>query len=109
LTGLTDGRDTVQVHTDVVMACGEKVVASGEFREALGPNHRKLACLDMESFGVACAAERRHASFSVIKGISDFADEEKHDGHRQPAAANSALEFRFLVEEKAFAFDPDDY
>ncbi len=107
LAGLAAGK-SARVHTDIVMACGEKVVASGDFREALGPNHRKLACLDMESFGVACAAERRHASFSVIKGISDYADDEKHDGHRDAAAKNAACEFRLLVEEKAFAFDPDD-
>ncbi len=108
LAGLAVGRDTVHVHTDVVMACGEKVVASSEFRRMLGPSHRKLACLDMESFGVACAAESRRASFSVIKGVSDFADDKKNDGHRAAAALNSALEFRVLVEEKAFAFDRDD-
>lgn len=107
LAGTTVGRDRVRVHSDIVMACGEKVVASDAFRASLNSTHRKLGCIDMESYGVACAAERKNASFTVIKSVCDFADESKGDSHRAPASTNSANQFRVLVVEKAFAHDSD--
>jgi len=61
----------------------------------------------MESYGVACAAERRMASFTVIKGISDFADPTKNDEYRQFASLNSALQLRFMIEEKASTPESD--
>jgi len=52
------GAGAVRVNTDCVIASGEKVVASDEFRIRLDSAHRKLAAIDMESYGVACEAER---------------------------------------------------
>lgn len=103
LAGIKGGvRESVTVHTDVVLATGEKVVSADEFREALKTHHRKVAAIDMEAYGVAAAAEHRGASVSVIKGICDFADATKNDEYHEFAAMVAALEFRVLVEDCAF-------
>ena len=93
---------SVNVNTDSILASGEKVVASDEFRDKVCRAHRKLAAIDMESYGVACAAERRHSSLTVIKGISDYADSSKNDEYHTLAARNSARVFHFLVRTEAF-------
>lgn len=92
----------IRVTTDAVLASGEKVVASEEFREKFIQAHRKVAAIDMESYGVACAAERRHARLTVIKGISDFADESKNDDYHETAANAAAQVFTHLVREGIF-------
>jgi nucleoside phosphorylase len=103
------GAGAVRVNTDCVIASGEKVVASDEFRIRLDSAHRKLAAIDMESYGVACAAERCGARFTVIKGISDFADASKNNDYNDVAARASAGVFEFLVREGKFgpSFDDD--
>ena len=103
LEGLSGHRQRVRVHTDVVLACGEKVVASGRFRRRLSPSHRKLAAIDMESYGVACAAERRGAGTTVIKSICDYADGSKNDDYQAFAAEAAAAMFAQLVGNGAFA------
>jgi nucleoside phosphorylase/predicted nucleotidyltransferase len=103
LAGLSGARRQVRVHTDVVLACGEKVVASGRFRRSLSPSHRKLAAIDMESYGVACAAERRGARTTVIKSICDYADGRKNDDYQDFAAQTAAAMFAELVRNGAFA------
>jgi nucleoside phosphorylase/predicted nucleotidyltransferase len=107
LSGLRGPRPTVNVHTDAVLACGEKVVASKSFRKLLEAHHRKLAAIDMESYGVACAAARRGAELTVVKGVCDFADEEKNDEFHEAAANNAAAQLRVLIELGAFAL-PDE-
>jgi nucleoside phosphorylase len=92
----------VRADPELVLASGEKVVASEEFRERVGRVHRKLTAIDMESYGVASAAERRGSSLTVIKGISDFADSSKNDDYHELAARNSARLLRFLITESAF-------
>lgn len=72
------------------------------FRDKVRRSHRKLAAIDMESYGVACAAERYYSSLTVIKGISDFADSSKNDTYHALAAGNSAKVFHFLVRKGAF-------
>jgi nucleoside phosphorylase/predicted nucleotidyltransferase len=92
----------VKADPELVLASGEKVVASEEFRKRIGKVHRKLTAIDMESYGVACAAERRGSSLTVIKGISDFADSSKNDDYHEIAAQNSARVLRFLIAEGVF-------
>lgn len=95
----------VKADPELVLASGEKVVASEEFRKKIGAAHRKLTAIDMESYGVACAAERRGSSLTVIKGIVDFADSSKNDDYHEVAALNSARLFRYLITEGAFKYD----
>lgn len=85
-----------------VMACGEKVVANEEFRIGLQERHRKLAAIDMESYGVVRAAESAGRHATVIKGVCDMADEEKGDKHHQQAAAAAARVFSHLVRRGVF-------
>jgi len=107
VTGL-EGTGAARLNTECVIASGEKVVASDEFRARLGLAHRKLAAIDMESYGVACAAEWRGARMTVIKGISDFADTSKYNNYREAAAMASAEVFEFLVREGKFGSSFDD-
>lgn len=80
-----------------VMACGEKVVANEQFRIELQERHRKLAAIDMESYGVVRAAESAGRRATVIKGVCDMADEEKGDKHHQQAAVAAARVFSHLL------------
>lgn len=99
---VTHGAWSVDINTGAILASGEKVVASDVFREKVRLSHRKLSAIDMESYGVACAAERCNANLTVIKGISDFADSSKSDRYHALAAANSARVFHFLIRKAAF-------
>jgi len=98
----------IPIITDAVIASGEKVVASQDFRERFSQVHRKVAAIDMESYGVACAAERRGARLTVIKGISDFADATKNDDYHEPAARASAQVFAYPVREGIFGLSFND-
>lgn len=109
LTGLQGKRSSVAVHTDVVIASGEKVVASQDFRDTVCSAHRKTVALDMESYGVARAAERNGSRVTVIKSICDFADSAKNDEFHEFAAATSAAAFRHLVREGAFRRAHDEF
>ena len=51
--------------------------------------NRKLLAVDMEAYGVASAATELpepQPDFLMLKGVSDFADEEKNDAYREYAA-----------------------
>lgn len=108
LRGLTGIRASVRIHTDAVIASGEKVVASEAFRREVCSAHRKTTALDMESYGVARAAEKRGSRLSIIKSICDFADSQKNDDHQEFAATAAAAAFRQLVTEGAFRPVRDD-
>lgn len=73
-----------------LMACGEKVIADESARDRLADTHRKLAAIDMESYGVVRAAEAWKTPVTVIKSVCDLADAEKsddlHDKARKAAA-----------------------
>jgi len=59
------------------LASGNKVVASKDFRRKLEfETGSKISALEMESEGVAQAARNFGKPFLVIKGISDYADNE---------------------------------
>ncbi|WP_166140068.1 5'-methylthioadenosine/S-adenosylhomocysteine nucleosidase [Nocardioides ochotonae] len=85
-----------------VMACGEKVVANEDFRMGLQERHRKLAAIDMESYGVVRAAESAGRHATVIKAVCDMADEEKGDKHHQEAAVAAARVFAHLLRSGVF-------
>ncbi len=85
------GSDTPKVHFGP-FAVGDKVIAGQDFTTALTHFHSKLIGIEMESYGVAAAAASAPARprFLAIRGISDFADEDKDDDWREYAAASAA-------------------
>lgn len=74
------------------LAVGDKVVASESSATALTQLHSKLIGIEMESYGVAMAAAIAPARprFLAIRGVSDFADENKNDDWHGCAAARAA-------------------
>lgn len=55
------------------------------------PEPECLLCqLEMESSGVALAADQNKAGFLVVKEVSDFADDQKDDDWRRYAATAAA-------------------
>jgi len=108
LSGLDGKRESVAIHADVIIASGEKVVASEVFRDKICAAHRKIAAFDMEAYGVATAAVRRGARVTIIKSICDFADNSKNDDFQEFAAYASAVTFGWLVREGAFRWSSED-
>lgn len=100
----------IELHAnDAVMACGEKVIASADFRdEQIRLRHRKIAAIDMESYGVARAAEDGKRKLTVIKGVCDFADPTKVDDAHAIAAGNAATVLATLIGRGAFV-PPDTH
>ncbi len=75
-------------------ACGEKVVAdekrTGEFLAVIRRHHGEApAAIEMESAGIASACSDSFTKFVMLKGISDFANEQKDDHYQRFAAAVS--------------------
>lgn len=93
LTILADGE---------LMACGEKVIADDSTRNELVNTHRKLAAIDMESYGVLRAAEARKTPATVIKSVCDLADAHKSDDLHDRARAAAARVFVEAVRAGAF-------
>jgi hypothetical protein len=77
-------------------AVGEKIVADTTVVERLRRLEPKLLGVEMESYGVARAAARAflRPRFIAIRGVSDFADEDKNDSYRSSALHNAA---KFLL------------
>jgi nucleoside phosphorylase len=73
-------------------AVGDKVVADKNYVSGLMALHPKLIGVEMESYGIAAAAASAptRPRFLAIRGISDFADEQKDDSHHQYASAVAA-------------------
>jgi len=73
-------------------AVGDKVVADQSYVSELMKLHPKLIGVEMESYGIAAAAANAptRPRFLAIRGISDFADEQKDDSYRQYASAVAA-------------------
>jgi nucleoside phosphorylase/CheY-like chemotaxis protein len=83
-------------------ASGAAVVARAAMMEEVQDQHRKLLAIDMEAFGLASAATelpRPQPDFLILKGVSDFADEEKGDSHREYAAFMSAQFLAYLCTD----------
>lgn len=71
---------------------GEKVVADKAWAEALSRFHSKLIGIEMESYGVAAATEKAvsRPRFLAIRGVCDFADDEKNDEWHEYASTSAA-------------------
>lgn len=87
---------------DEVMACGEKVVSSVEFRTQLAGQHRKLAAIDMESYGVIRASQAFKRDVTVIKSVCDLADAAKSDVAHDGARNAAALTLKKCIERGVF-------
>jgi nucleoside phosphorylase len=97
-------------------AVGDKVVAHQAYVSDLTNLHPKLVGVEMESYGVAVAAASAlsRPRFLAIRGVSDFADQQKDDDYRQYASAAAAaftigLIRRGLVSTKALLERPSSF
>ena len=80
------------------MFCGSAVIASERYISLLRSMNRKIRAIDMESYGVSCAAKysaRPEPIALIVKSISDHADAAKNDDWHGYAAYTSA---QFLLE-----------
>lgn len=86
-------------------ASGAAVVARGSMvTEVKEQQHRKLLAIDMEAYGVAMASHELpepQPEFLIVKGVSDFADEDKGEAHRDYAAFMSARYLALLCTDYA--------
>jgi nucleoside phosphorylase len=86
------------------MACGPYVVKDSSYMEMLKAREYTLMGLDMESYGVALAAEMCSTPVNsvlalIIKGVCDFADSGKGDDwHDYCSYASAALAIALLEE-----------
>ncbi|WP_423488733.1 nucleotidyltransferase domain-containing protein [Mycobacteroides sp. PCS013] len=88
---------------DYVMASGEKVVASQAFRDEIATRHRKIAAIDMESYGVARAVGEVGRRLTVIKSVCDMADGAKNDDFHAIASRNAASMLVTLLASNVFS------
>jgi nucleoside phosphorylase/5'-deoxynucleotidase YfbR-like HD superfamily hydrolase len=63
------------------LACGDTVVVTDELRNAILEHNRTFLAVDMESAGFlqACYERKHEYRRLVLKAVTDFADERKHD------------------------------
>lgn len=95
----------VTVHIAPV-ASGSAVLADSNMAVGIQKQHRKVAGIEMENYGVMLAAElcsRPRPIAFTIKAVTDFADEEKGDNYQGYGAfvsANFLFEFvtRYLIK-----------
>ena len=84
------------------LACGSTVVANREFvNKRVLPLFRSTIGLDMEAYSVIYSARNFPAPSPtpiIIKGICDYADEEKSDQYQKFAAYNSSQFTKYLLE-----------
>lgn len=75
-----------------VIASGEKVIADEARASELKQLHSKILAIDMEAYGVGDAAARatNRPRFIAIRGISDYADNNKNDDWQEYAADSAA-------------------
>lgn len=85
------------------MACGTSVVANREvIRKQIHSKYSNTIGLDMESYGIAYAAQHSVEPRPValtIKSVCDYADSEKNDKYQKFAACTAAEFTKFLYEE----------
>ena len=104
----TNTRELPQVHFAPI-ASGEKVIADENRARELMRSDRKIAAIEMESFGVAVAAAKSEIRprFIAIRGISDYADDEKNDDWHE-YAADSAAAFTINLLRSGAIPSPDN-
>lgn len=79
-----------------IIASGDKLIEDGSL-SGLHAEEPQVRAADMESIGFAKAAERWERRFLVVRGISDFGDQDSRSGNEKDryhmAAAVSALTY----------------
>lgn len=93
-------RGDLEVHI-APMASGAAVVANAELFDELLDRNRDITGLEMEAYGVfvaATACSKPRPMPIVIKGVCDFADEDKSDDYQSFAAHVSARCFYEAVQ-----------
>lgn len=84
------------VASDVVprqatLASGEKLLRDPQKFRALRNIHGKIEVIEMEAAGIATACVQAGVHYVVVRGISDFGDEEKDDRFHSLAAKAAAV------------------
>ncbi len=106
----TNPRSTAapQVHFGPI-ACGEKVIADAERVSKLKQLESKILAIEMESYGVAAAVADSDNSprFIAIRGICDYADDQKDDDWQEYAADSAAAYTVGHLRSGVLSF-PDD-
>ena len=83
------------------LASGASVLAAAEQSDPIKLQHRKVLGIDMEAYAVFAASDEAplpQPKAFVLKGVCDFADDEKNDSLQSYAAYTSASAIRALVE-----------
>lgn len=84
------------------MACGSYVIANSEvLNKQIYPQFPSTIGLDMESYGVFYSAEyssHPRPKAIIIKGICDYADEDKSGKYQKFASYNSSMLTKYLIE-----------
>ena len=91
----------MRIHFGVI-ASGAAVIAKSEFVEEIQEYKRSILGIDMEAFGVAKAAESafpHKITWMIIKGIQDYADNQKSNEYREYSAFVSAQFLKMFLEE----------
>jgi nucleoside phosphorylase/CheY-like chemotaxis protein len=92
------------------VASGSAVLADGEIiQEIKGEQHQELLGVEMEIYGLYAAAHSSHSPqplFFALKGVCDYADPDKEDGHQQYAAYASASGRQRLTDRYAHRWVP---
>lgn len=82
------------------MASGAAVLADGSMVERVQEQHRKIAAIEMEAYGIFVAAEEcsdPRPEVFVFKSVSDRADKSKSDDYQRYAAYTSARSLEQFV------------
>ena len=84
------------------VASGSAVLADGEtILEIKDEQHQELIGVEMEIYGLYAAAHSAHSPqplFFALKGVCDYADPDKEDGHQHYAAYSSARVLQLLIK-----------
>ncbi|MCM8732547.1 hypothetical protein ACFO8O_16435 [Hephaestia sp. GCM10023244] len=83
------------------VASGSAVLADGDVIKEICSQHQELIGVEMEIYGLFAAAHsasKPQPQCFALKGVCDFADPDKEDGHQRFAAYASAQALRLLVE-----------
>lgn len=96
------------------IVCGEKVIENGKLESLRKNYNERIRAGDMEGYGLAEAARDKKIEWLIIRGISDFGDEDSRSGINKDAfhttAANAAAAWCFgwldsLLSSKRLPFE----
>ncbi|TPW26489.1 hypothetical protein FJU08_22200 [Martelella alba] len=86
------------------LASGSAVLADGVTIADVRNQHQELIGIEMEIYGLyaaAYSASHPQPAYIALKGVCDFADQDKEDGYQEYAAYASAQVLRILLERYA--------